>query len=284
MVELKAGLLRCDVAPHLGAAITGLWLGSEPVLRSAPAASVATARQAGCYPLVPFSNRIGQASLVWEGTRHPLVRNNGDEPHAIHGVGWQRPWTVLEQEADSLLLAFEHRTDAHWPFAFDASQAIQLRPGGVALTLAMTNQSPQPAPAGLGWHPWFPKRPGSRIRFGATGRWEMGPDKLPTERSASRGLDDACDTLALDHCFDGWDGSVTLQDAALQVRITSSMRYLVVCTDSARDVIAIEPVSHVNNAVNLHAAGVDASALGLVVLQPGETLSAQMQIDVEGVR
>lgn len=280
MVELKAGRLRCELAPALGAAITGLWLGSHPVLRSAPAGTVLSARQSGCYPLVPFSNRLSQARLHWMGTDHPLVRNNGDEPHAIHGVGWQRPWSVLQQDDDSVLLAFEHRSDAHWPFAFDASQAVQLRPSGIALTLAMTNQAPQPAPAGLGWHPWFPKRPGSRLRFGATGRWEMGADKLPTHRSASTGIDAECASLAIDHCFDGWAGTATLDDGVLRVRIASSLRYLVVCTDSQRDAVAVEPVSHVNNAANL-GAGEGAAQLGLVVLQPGETLSAQMQIDVE---
>jgi aldose 1-epimerase len=46
--------------------------------------------------------------------------------------------------------------------------------------------------------------------------------------------------------------------------------------------IAIEPVSHVNNALNLLARGAaTADALGLVVLQPGETFSCEMRIDVE---
>ncbi|RYY94094.1 MAG: aldose 1-epimerase, partial [Comamonadaceae bacterium] len=85
MIELKAGRLRCEIVPELGGCIAGLWADDVPVLRSTPAAQLATSRLSGCYPLVPFSNRIGQASLVWQGTQHPLVRNNGDEPHAIHG-------------------------------------------------------------------------------------------------------------------------------------------------------------------------------------------------------
>ncbi|HWI82166.1 aldose 1-epimerase [Ramlibacter sp.] len=281
MIRLQAGALACEIEPRLGGCIAGLWLGELPVLRSTPAAQLTSSRQAGSYPLVPFSNRIGGARLQWQGTQHPLVRNNGAEPHAIHGVGWQRPWAVLESDAQSALLAYEHRPDSAWPFAFDSSQTMQLRDGALSLTLSVTNQSRQPAPAGLGWHPYFVKRPGSRIRFEATGRWEMSADKLPTERRADAGLDADCASLEVDHCFDGWSGIAQLRDPLLRVTLTSSLRRLVVFTNGAREFVAIEPVSHVNNAMNLVAAGADAQQLGLVILQPGESCSAQMTIEVE---
>lgn len=283
MIELRAGALRCELVPELGGCIAGLWLGDEPVLRSAPAAQLQSARQSGCYPLVPFSNRIGQATLVWQGTQHPLVRNNGDEPHAIHGVGWQRPWSLLDGDERCAMLAYEHRPDAGWPFAFDCSQAFRLREDGLELTLALTNQSAQPAPAGLGWHPWFPKRAGSHLAFRANGRWEMGADKLPTTRAPSAGVDAPCAQLDVDHCYEGWDGQAELRDGVLCVRLTSNLRRLVAFTTPARDHLAIEPVSHVNNAMQLYAAGAPAAELGLVVLQPGESMMAQMAIDVERI-
>lgn len=284
MVELRSGPLVCALVPELGGCISGLWLGRVAVLREPPSAGLSTARQAGCYPLVPFSNRIANASLVWQGTQHPLVRNNGDEPHAIHGVGWQRPWQLLDQEPDYALLSYEHRGDAGWPFAFDCSQAFLLRGQTLELTLSLTNQSGRSAPAGLGWHPYFVKRPGSHLRFAAAGRWEMGPDKLPTGRLASPGIDADCAALDVDHCFDGWDGTADLQDDQLRIRVRSNLSRLVVFTNDTRPFVAIEPVSHVNNAANLAAAGADAQALGLVILAPGATLSAQMSIEVEAVR
>jgi aldose 1-epimerase len=284
MVELRAGRLRCELHPELGGAVAGLWLGDEPVLRSTPAARLTSARQAALYALVPFSNRVGHASLVWEGTQHPLVRNDGDEPHAIHGVGWQRPWSVLDSDTSSAMLAYEHRPDASWPFAFDCSHTLRLRENALELTLALTNQSARPAPVGLGWHPWFMKRPGSRIAFRAGGRWEMGEDKLPTLRKPDTGLDTDTASLAVDHCYDGWDGTVDLQDERLHLRLRSELTRLVVFTETSRDSIAIEPVSHVNNAVHLYAAGVGAAELGLRTLAPGETMVAQMAIEVEAAR
>ena len=283
MVQLQAGPLVCELEPRLGGCITGLWLAGEPVLRSTPAAQLSSARQAASYALVPFSNRIAQATLQWQGTQHPLVRNNAPEPHAIHGVGWQRPWQLLESDERFALLAYEHAPDASWPFAFDCSQSLRLDPGSLELTLSLTNQSAQPAPVGLGWHPFFVKRPGSRISFDAGGRWEMGPDKLPTHRVPRPGLDADCATLDVDHCYDGWKGVVQLRDDVLQMRITSNLSRLVVFTTPQRDTVAIEPVSHVNNALSLVHAGADAAALGLATLAPGESLSAQMTIAVERV-
>ena len=284
MIELRAGALRCEIEPRLGGCIAGLWLGATPVLRSGPADQLKSARESGSYTLVPFSNRIAHASLVWQGTQHPLVRNNGDEPHAIHGVGWQRPWEVLENDAQSVLLAYAHKSDSSWPFAFDASQSIRVRDGVLELTLALTNQSGQDAPAGLGWHPYFVKRSRSRISFETTGRWEMGPDKLPTVRKPARGLDADCAFLDVDHCYDGWDGVAHLRDELMHVRIRSNLSRLVVFTNDTRDHVAIEPVSHVNNAVHLYAAGAAPNDLGLRVLQPGQSMMAQMTLEVEPAR
>lgn len=280
-LHLRDGDLRCDVRPDLGACIAGLWLGDVPVLRSTPGDDLHTVRLSGSFPLVPFSNRIGHATLRWQGTGHPLVQNVATEPHAIHGVGWMRPWEVLEHNERFVMLAHEHRADAAWPFAYDASQTLQLRDGALDLTLSITNQSRQAAPVGLGWHPYFVKRPGSHVAFTATGRWEMGPDKLPTERRPSPGLDTDCATLDVDHCFDGWTGEVRLSDEALRVQVSANLSRLVVFTNATRDFVAIEPVSHVNNAVNLQAQGVAADTLGLRVLAPGETFNAQMRIAVQ---
>lgn len=282
MLELQAGPLLCRIEPQLGGCVTALSHGGVPVLRE-PAQPLTSARQASSYPLVPFSNRIGHATLDWQGTLYPLVRNNGEEPHAIHGIGWQQPWEVLEQSDAFALLSFEHRGDASWPFAFDASQTFRVSPDALEFTLSMTNQSGGSAPAGVGWHPFFVKRAHSHLAFRASGRWEMGNDKLPTQHSAITGLDADCASLAVDHCFDGWDGVAVLRDERFAVRVESNLSRLVVFTNPARDHIAIEPVSHVNNAIALARQGIAAERLGLVTLAPGESLSAQMTIRVERI-
>jgi aldose 1-epimerase len=281
-LSLRAGELRCDIHPDLGGSLAGLWHGQVPVLDSVDATSMTTVRQAASYPLVPFSNRIGYGQLQWAGTSHPLVTNFAPEPHTIHGVGWQRPWTVLESDVQMALLSFEHRADASWPFDFDTSQAFKLDAGGLEMTLSITNQSQAAAPVGLGWHPYFVKRSDTQVHFAATGRWEMGDDKLPTHREPHTGLHQATLDLTVDHCFEGWAGELRLEDSVLRVRVTSALRHLVVFTTPQRGNIAVEPVTHVNNALNLMAqTGASAEDLGVVTLQPGETYVCSMRIDVE---
>lgn len=283
LLTLRHGELRCDIQPALGGSLAGLWLGAEPVLRpSVNTPAPMPARQSASYPLVPFSNRIGEARLQWQGTGHPLIKNNEPEPHAIHGVGWERPWSVLESSDTFALLSFEHRADASWPFDFDASQAFKLEAGALEMTISITNQSQVAAPVGLGWHPYFNKRPDTRVQFRTQNRWEMGTDKLPTHRAPHSGLDQATADLTVDHCFDGWDGLLTLEDSVLRVRVRSALSRVVVFTTPQRDNIAVEPVSHVNNALNLMAQ-TDAKAddLGVVVLAPGQSFSCEMRIEVE---
>ena len=283
MIELRAGRLRCELHPDLGGSIAGFWFDGQPVLRSTPAARAEASCAAGCHPLVPFSNRVVHASVVWQGTQQPTVRNAGDDPGAIQGMVAQRAWSVLDSDATSAMLACEHPADPSWPFAFDCSHTLRLTPQALEMTLAVTNQSAQPAPMGLGWRPWFVKHPGSHLAFRAGSRWELDADKLPAARGASQGLDQDCAALAADDCFDGWDGRAELRDATLRVRVESGLTRLVVASDPARGDLALEPVSHVPNAVHLHAAGLPTGELGLSLLQPGESMMAQMRIVVEPV-
>jgi aldose 1-epimerase len=281
-LTLRSNELWCEIKPELGGCIAGMWLGDVPVLRSTRAHELHSVRQSGSYPLVPFSNRIGHGQLQWAGTSHPLVKNFEPEAHAIHGVGWERPWEVLESSAQFAMLSFEHKADAAWPFDFDSSQVFKISDNALEMTLSITNQSQVSAPVGLGWHPYFAKHPGSRVTFVATGRWEMGTDKLPTHHATHTGLDSDCAALTVDHCFDGWSGTLRLEDSLLRTQVTSALSRIVVFTTPARDNIAIEPVSHVNNALNLMAqTGASAESLGVVILLPGDTYTCAMRIQVE---
>jgi len=279
LIALRCGAMACDIEPGLGGCIAGLWHKAQPVLRPAPR-DLQSPRQAASYPLVPYSNRIAQARMIWQGKCHLLRPNHPAEPHAIHGVGRLRPWLVTRQEPASVQLHYAHSPDADWPFAFCATQELRLDTGALKLSMTLLNRAPCNVPAGLGWHPFFLKRPGMDLRFAAQGRWEMGVDMLPTHRVASAGVAAGCDTLVLDHCFDGWSGPAELGDDRLRIAVTSDQTRLVVCTDPSRDFVAIEPVSHVNNAIGMLAGGASATALGLVVLKPGESIRASMTIRV----
>jgi aldose 1-epimerase len=279
MIAIKSGDLSMQLRPEMGGCIEGLWWRGLPVMRSSEAGSLQSVRLSACYPLIPFSNRVAHAKLVWNGTSHPLVKNFTGEEHSIHGIGWQRAWEVLEQSDDFCMLSLEHSGGSAWPFAFDASQTFRLHGDALDMTMSITNQSAHTAPVGLGWHPYFVKRAASRIAFEATGIWDMSAEKLPTDLQTSPGLNQSCASLVVDNCFEGWRGEATLRDQAMHIHISSDMHRLVVFTNTEKDFVAIEPVSHANNAMN---AGnpKESVARGVVTLEPGQSWQVSMQIAV----
>lgn len=278
-VELSAGALRLALRPDLGGAVAGLWLGELPVMRPADPAAVSSVRQCASYPLVPYSNRVGYRRFEWMGRPYTTASNFPGSPHSLHGVAWQRPWEVVSQGAAEAVLAYRHEPDEHWPFGFSVEQRFMLAPDALRVEMSLLNEASQPAPAGLGWHPYFPKRQRSRLHAEIRERWEADPTKLPTRRVAQPGIDADVAHLDFDHCFEGWTGPVRIRDEKLSLALTSSLQRLVVFTPPNDPYFAVEPVSHVNNAINM----AEPAQQGLVTLAPGERLGAWMQLQVAKV-
>ncbi len=275
-LELRAGELRLALRPDLGGAIAGLWLGETPVLRSTEGADLPSARLSACYPLVPYSNRLGYRRFRWGGQEHTTAANFDDNPHSVHGVAWQRPWTVVSSAATEAELAYQHEPDVHWPYAFEVRQRFLLTGESLEVRLAFTNLAPQPQPVGLGWHPYFPKRHRSRLHIELSERWDNDASGLPTRRVPQPGIDADVAHLAFDNCFEGWKGPARLRDERLSLRLSSSLPYLVVFTPDSKAYYCVEPVSHVSNAIHMS----DPAAHGLRSVAPNTSFDAWMKLDI----
>jgi aldose 1-epimerase len=278
-LELSAGELRLALRPDLGGSIAGLWRAGLPVLRSTEPGALDRSRASACYPLAPYSNRLGYRRFRFHGQDHQVAANVEDGPHALHGVAWQRPWTVLSSDATHAEIAYRHEADAHWPFAFTVQQRFSLAPGHLRVEGTLHNDAPQPQPAGLGWHPYFPKRARSRLHAELSERWESDATELPTRRVPQPGIDGDVAHMAFDNCFGGWSGTARIRDEKLALKLSSSLAYLVVYTPPLKDYFCVEPVSHVSNAIHM----ASPAEHGLAVLMPGESLSAWWQLDITPV-
>lgn len=278
--ELRAGALRLALRPDLGGAIAGLWHHGVPVMRSEEPLQLSRALKSACYPLIPYSNRIAQGRFNWQGRPYQLALNFDGSPHPLHGVGYLSRWRLEPPSATSgpaeVALSLDHRADAGWPFDFLARQLFQLSPTSLRLELSITNTAALPAPVGLGWHPYFPKRARSRIHVECSGRWELDALKLPTQLVPQPGVDADVAHLEYDHCFEGWTGPARIRDERFALTLRSSLARLVVYTPRAESYFCVEPVSHVTDAINRPAP----SALGLVTLQPGQSHHAWMTLEV----
>ena len=276
-LELSAGDLRLALRPDLGGCMAGLWCDGEPVLRSSEPVALERSRLSGCYPLVPYSNRLGFRRFRWLGRDHTTEPNFDASPHSVHGVGWLRPWLVEDSTSVRAVLAYRHEPDAHWPLAFEARQVFELDAAGLRVGLGLTNLAAHAAPAGLGWHPYFPKRARSRLHIELNERWDADPGtELPTRRVPQPGIDAAVEHLRFDHCFEGWQGPARLRDEKLSLRLSSSLSRLVVFTPPDKPYFCVEPVSHVSNALHM----AEPALHGLRALEPQESLQAWMRIEI----
>ena len=276
-VELRAGDLRLALRPDLGGCIAGFWRAGLPVLRSTEPDALERSRLSACYPLAPYSNRLGFRRFRWLGEDHTTQPNFDDLPHSVHGVAWLRPWTLDAADEHAAAMHLVHGADGHWPFAFTLQQRFELTPSALRVSLRLVNDAAQPQPVGLGWHPYFPKRSRSRLHAELTHRWESDPTtQLPTRRVVQPGIDGDVAHLDFDHGFDGWQGAARIRDERLSLRLSSSLDRLVVYTPPTKDYFCVEPVSHVSNAIHM----ADPLAHGLRALEPGQAFEAWMQLDV----
>jgi aldose 1-epimerase len=288
MLTLTSSTSSIVVAPEYGAGLTGWMVGRTSVLRRAlPQAAIGRDPHAmGCFPLLPYANRICQGRFRWRGCEYQLSPNFGDRPDTIHGIGWLRAWTLEEVGPRSVTLSLEHHADSSWPFAFHAEICYALSGADLMVTIQLTNRHSAPVPAGIGLHPHFPKANHPELRFTATGAWENGTNSLPSRHGPPR-VDwrytepRPVTESRLDNCFTGWDGSAEFQagPASLRIEASEAFRQLHVFTPSWADFFCVEPVSHVPDAVNRPDLP---TKQAMHVLQPEETLSGTVRFTPVG--
>lgn|SRR5690606_18124431 len=281
-IHLQQGPLSLSVCPALGGAITRLAYRDFDLLR--PWDGEHNVRRSGCFVLAPFSNRIGDAGFVHEGVHYPLRNSSPDFPLPIHGLAWQRAWTVAHHDETTLTLELTHQPEGEavldWPFAFELKHELKLSEEGLDLQLVLRNLDERSMPAGLGWHPYFARHGVPSVQFSAQSVWLSDNKSLPSSRTEipekwdfrrARPLYEP----ELDNCFSGWDGSARIhwpqRGIELLISASQELRHLVVFTPPPdKGIFALEPVSHANNALCM----ADPTAHGIRVLAPGEIMSA----------
>ncbi|MEW6340540.1 MAG: hypothetical protein RXR20_27215 [Paraburkholderia sp.] len=265
-VRLADGDLELLVYPELGARIGRLLRhlpdgASFDYLVPLHTAGFDAARwpRAGCFAMLPFTNRFSGNAFNWRGW--PVRVADVQAAGFLHGWGLRRAWSVVQSSASHCTMTLQVAASSEWPWYYEAFLTISLDPEGVNFALAVVNRSPEPMPAGLGFHPHFPLYGGVQARVEACARWLAG------ERS--HGLPEHRETLAAPLRFEAaagraedtgsplgaaptWFCETALCDNELvyaaegrRIRITSEeARYTVVHAPPAGQYLCIEPSSH----------------------------------------
>lgn len=273
-VRIACGNSVCTLLPETGGSIGSWSVGGQKMLRATR--DPADPLQCASFPLVPYSNRIADGKFLWRGREIQLPPSPLAAPHAIHGIGWRRPWTVTHTGNDSATMELAHAGDADWPWPFVAVQTFTLGELGLSVELSATNLADEPVPLAFAHHPYFSSA-GATLTFEAEsffpGTDDILPlDPVPLDRATDFSGGQRIADCAFDNLFGNWNGhaSVRWDAQAYALEIRSPMPHIVLYTAPDRTHFCFEPVPHINNALNR-------SDGDMPVIAPGE----QFQTSVE---
>jgi aldose 1-epimerase len=154
LVGATAGAATIAVDPADGGRLVSLRVGGVELLGAVdPAPGAPPQIFSGCFAMVPWVGRTAHGRFDFEGAAVEVPLNMGR--HAIHGLGFDRPWQV---RADGpLVLTLDLGADPRWPFGGHVVQRFALAPDRLSVSLEVTNDQ-RPMPAIVGFHPWFTAR------------------------------------------------------------------------------------------------------------------------------
>lgn len=287
LLRLSADALELGLSPSIGGVISDFTLtgegGRTPILRQSHS-SLEKAVDAACFPLVPFVNRIRGGCFDFRGRQVRLAPNMAGDPSPLHGQGWTSAWEIEQSSASSATLAFDHQA-GEWPWAYRAVQELRLDGEALQLRLICTNESREPMPCGLGFHPYFNCGPDTRIQTEVDQVWTVDEKVLPVARMAAEGRyaigDDPVCGRGLDNGYSGWSGSAVFTDPGwpFEIELTSpDARFFQLYSPEEGGLFVAEPVTHANAAMNEPEE--DWPSLGLRVLAPGESMELHARIAV----
>lgn len=272
--------------------IGGEWV---DVLRPTAEADLGNRSACASFPLVPWSNRIRDGKLLWQGRTYQLRTNPGDGT-ARHGAGIEYPWAVVEQTPTSATLEFTSRDvyGVNFPWTFTARFEYALEGDRFTWGLSITNTDHETFPAGLGHHPYLQRHlalaggttAAPHLRINCDQSYELfdalpvaaaGPVAARADFRSSRELGDDL----VDDCLTGrtsptvaaiqYPGTLTLTMHAGEL-----LSHVVAYAPEGKPFFAVEPVTNVNDAFTLDAQGVQGT--GVFLVQPGETRHTEFSL------
>lgn len=151
-VTLRNGRAAVTVDPLRGARLRSLTLDGRELLSdgSGPRDDEQMDDPAfgwGCFLMGPWAGRVRDARATWQGRTLALPEH--DDGHAIHGLVHSLPWERIEPSAWQVDVPADG-----WFAPLRLVHRVTLAPDHLHLRLEVAALD-GPAPATVGWHPWF---------------------------------------------------------------------------------------------------------------------------------
>jgi aldose 1-epimerase len=235
--------------------------------------------------LAPWANRLDEQAFYANGKRYAFDMELGNVRGVtpIHGL-LQRAdqWEIVEVKADASSAWVTSRLDfakqsgwmKQWPFAHRIEITHVLRDGTLEVRTIITNDSTEPMPIAIGFHPYFQVTDAPRddwtISVGARTQWLLAANKVPTgeTRPITQLFPDPHSTTLKDYALDDVfsdlerdrDGRATMtvrgKSQRVDVVFGANYKAAVVFAPSGRNFICFEPMAGITNALNMAHRGV----------------------------
>jgi aldose 1-epimerase len=244
----------------------------------------ATPALCGVPFLEPWANRLDQDAFYANGRKYLLNPDLGNvrrDPNQkpIHGLLLFSPyWKVTKLEAGDRAARVTSRLEfwrypelmAQFPFAHAVEMTYKLAGGTLEVETLLENQSSDPMPVGVGYHPYFqvPDTPRDqcKVHVAAREHLELSPLLIPTgERTpvtypdpvslATTQLDDVFGNLVRgkDKRAEFW-----VEGGGKKISVVYGPKYTVavIYAPPGKDFICFEPMSAITDAFNLAHSGI----------------------------
>jgi len=157
---LENNFWQVGVLPNSGGSIAyarvqraGAW---HDFFRPTPEADTTDALKTASYPLIPWSNRIRDGKMTFQGVAY-LMRADWPDGTAIHGVVREYALAVVSADEHHIRMTFDSLQHAavNFPFAFSAWIEYRLEGNNFTTRVGVANADTSPMPAGFGTHPFL---------------------------------------------------------------------------------------------------------------------------------
>ena len=105
--------------------------------------------------LAPWPNRLEDGRYTFVGREGQAAWDEPERRNAIHGLVRWLPWEVVERTDRTVELACLLPPQPAYPWRLGLRLHYELTPAGLEVTATASNESDEPAPFGIGFHPYL---------------------------------------------------------------------------------------------------------------------------------
>jgi aldose 1-epimerase len=151
-IEIVAGDQRATVV-EVGGGLRSYSVGGRELVDGYRADEMSSSGRG--QALIPWPNRLQDASYEFDGRHHQLPINEPGRHNAIHGLVRWAAWVASEREAHRIVMEHVLHPQPGYPFSLRLSIEYALLDSGLRVRTTATNVGMAPCPYGSGAHPYL---------------------------------------------------------------------------------------------------------------------------------